>query len=73
MGPIKPLSEVRKGEIALSIIKLYFANKAQTLNRTDVMRNISEVAEELKGQITEEELLSLYKEVIAETVEKIFR
>lgn len=43
------LTEARKGEIALIILKDEFTRKAQNLNRTEVMRNIGQAAEKMKG------------------------
>lgn len=67
------LTEERRGQIALIIMKHEFAQKAQTLNRTDVMRRIGQGAEQLKDQgVTKEELIELYKEFIEEAVKKLF-
>ncbi|HNV12410.1 MAG TPA: hypothetical protein PK686_03415 [bacterium] len=67
------LTEERKGQIALLILKHDFTQKAQTLNRTDVMRKIGQGAEQLKDQgVTKEELIELYKEFIEEAVKKLF-
>ena len=70
---MKNLSDVRKGEIALIILKDDIMRKAQTLNRTDVIRKINQVAEQLKDQgVTKDDLMSLYKDLIEETVKKLF-
>ena len=67
------LTEERKGQIALLILKHDFTQKAQTLNRTDVMSKIGQGAEQLKDQgVTKEELIELYKEFIEEAVKKLF-
>lgn len=66
------LTEERKGEIALMLLKEDFAKKAQVLNRTDVMRNIGQAAEKLKGRVSKEELISLYKDLIEDAVRKLF-
>lgn len=67
------LTEERKGQIALLILKHDFTQKAQALNRTDVMRKIGQGAEQLKDQgVTKEELIELYKEFIEEAVKKLF-
>ena len=72
MEKIVNLTQKRKGEIALVILREEFIKKAQTLNRTDVMRNIGQAAEKLKGIVTKEELISLYKELIEDAVKKLF-
>ncbi|HZJ41786.1 MAG TPA: hypothetical protein VFD51_02105 [Patescibacteria group bacterium] len=67
------LTEVRKGQIALIIMKHEFTQKAHTLNRTDIMRRLGQAAEQLKGQgVSKEELIELYKEFIEEAVKKLF-
>lgn len=67
------LTEERKGQIALIIMKHEFTQKAHTLNRTDVMRRLGQAAEQLKDQgVTKEELIELYKEFIEEAVKKLF-
>jgi len=67
------LTEERKGQIALIIMKYEFAQKAHTLNRTDVMRKLGQAAEKLKDQkVTKEELIELCKEFIEEAVKKLF-
>ncbi len=67
------LTEERKGQIALIIMKHEFTQKAHTLNRTDVMRKIGQGAEQLKdSDVKKEELIALYKELIEETVKKLF-
>ncbi len=67
------LTEERKGQIALIIMKHKFIQEAHTLNRADVMGRLGRVAEQLKDQnVTKEELIELYKEFIEEAVKKLF-
>lgn len=67
------LTEERKGQIALIIMRYEFTQKAHTLNRTDVMRRLGQAAEQLKDQnVTKEELIELYKEFVEEAVKKLF-
>jgi len=66
------LTEARKGEIALILIKDEFTKNSHSLNRTDVMRKIGQASDKLKGIVTKEELISFYKELIEEAVKKLF-
>lgn len=73
MGQKVVLTEERKGQIALIVMKHEFTQKAHTLNRIDVMRKLGQAAGQLKNQgVTKEELIELYKEFIEEAVKKIF-
>ena len=73
MGQNLTLTEERKGQIALIIMKHEFTQKTQSLDRNDVMRKIGQTAEMLKEQgVTKEELIALNKEFIEEAVKKLF-
>jgi hypothetical protein len=66
------LSEERKGQIALIILKDEFSRRDHALNK-NVMRRLGKGAEQLKDEgVTKEELIELYKEFLEEAVKKLF-
>lgn len=67
------LTEERKGQIALIILKHEFVRKEHSLNRTELMRRLGQGAEQLKDQrITKEEFIEFYKELFEEAVNNLF-
>lgn len=67
------LSEVRKGQIALLMLKKDIASKQITLNRADYQRKIGNAADQLKEDgVTKAELTSMYEELVRENIEKMF-
>lgn len=70
--PIK-LSEERKGEIALLILKRDMRTKQLFLNPQDLKRKIGNAAEQLKVDgVSKEELESLHEELIRNAVDDMF-
>lgn len=67
------LSEERKGQIALIILKREVANKQLNLNRNDYKRKIGNAATELKDAgVSKEELETMYEEIVREAFERMF-
>jgi hypothetical protein len=73
IGEIPVLTEERKGQIALMIMKEDFAKRAISLNRTDIMRKIGQAAAVLEPQgVKKEELIALCRELINNAVKDLF-
>lgn len=73
MSQNKKLSEERKGQIALLMLKKDIATKQLVLNRADYQRKIGNAANELKEYgVTKDELTSMYEELVRENVDKMF-
>lgn len=71
---IVPLTEERKKEMALIILKHEFINESRNLNKADFYRRLGTTTEKLKElKITKEELVSLYHDFITEGVENLFK
>lgn len=71
---IVPLTEERKREMALIILKHEFINESRNLNKADFHRRIGTATDKLKElKITKEELVSLYHDFITEGVENLFK
>lgn len=67
------LSEERKGQIALIILKDEFSRREHPLSKAHVKRRIGQGAEQLKDKgVTKEELIELYKEFVEEAVKELF-
>ncbi|MEI7452318.1 MAG: hypothetical protein WCK37_03915 [Candidatus Falkowbacteria bacterium] len=73
IGEIPTLSEERKGQIALMMMKEDFAKRAISLNRTDIMRKIGQAAAVLEPQgVKKEELIAFCQELINNAVKDLF-
>jgi len=67
------VSEERKGQIALIILKRDIKSKQIYLNPQDLKRKIGSAAKELKDEgVTKEEMLSMYEEFVREAVDEMF-
>ena len=69
----KPLTDERKQEIALIILRKQFKRLQFALNKKEIDRKIGQTAAELKNEgVTKEEIASLTEEFIREAVEEAF-
>ena len=67
------LTQERKGQIALLILKEKMAHHAISLNRQQFNEQIEDGSKGLeKIGVTKDEFLALYEEIIRENVEKMF-
>ena len=73
MGNKPQLTEERKGQIAMAILKADIMGKAVTLNRSDLKRKLGVAYAQLKDEgVSKEELETLYEELIMNAVTKMF-
>lgn len=73
MGNKTQLTEERKGQIAMAILKADIMGKAVTLNRSDLKRKLGVAYAQLKDEgVSKEELETLYEELIMNAVTKMF-
>lgn len=68
-----PLSEERKGQIALRIWKINMREKSLSLEKNEFDRKIGNVMQALSGyEISKDEVLSLYEELLQEVMQELF-
>lgn len=68
-----PLSQERKGEIALQLWKIDIKEKSFSFEKNDFDRKIGNVMQALNGyEIGKDEVLSLYQELLQETMQELF-
>lgn len=68
-----PLSPERKGEIALQVWKINIREKSLSLEKNDFDRRIGNVMQSLSEyQISKEEVMALYYELVQEAIQELF-